>query len=332
MGGKNSKPLDERYLPEHFVQFKLFGIEGRIIKGARQALEAARQLLSVNFNEAESLVAKKPFILSSELPEVKDRHGRTLKDKNMTLFRVAAAAGAFNPRDMKTGEENYGLVERFAAKMSQDEVRNQLSAQFPPGWEEETAKRMKPYSDAIIEFGEAIINTHIPAGSTVAAECKPVVEHYLDTLKTISSKEVISTGLIFDLQLLIAARKYYSTNVHRFATLDKQDLFLVIGYGSLVDKVAPGDEPIIQRGTYPVMIEGELPARGLKFSSGLGASFFMDDLGWGVGRRGRRLALSGSGQASRAYFCQALGSLCQAKARVLKNLCSDRTIQWTAKR
>jgi hypothetical protein len=265
---------DKRYTSAHLTQFTLFGISGLSLVAPRQATEF---MLSLDFDKAEALVAQNLSILTCKIAEVKDRHGRTLI--NTTPFRATAAAGAFNPREMKAGEKNYGLVERFAERLSQAEVINQLSAQFPLGWEEATANRMKPYSDAVTEFGEAIINTPIPAGSTAAIACKPIVERYLAALKVIASNEVISIGLIFDLTPPLAAREYYANNFARFVTWDKRDLFLVIGYGSLLAKAASGDEPIIQHGIYQVMIEGKLPCGLVKFSPDMGVSLFIDDLG-----------------------------------------------------
>lgn len=254
---------DKRYTSAHLTQFSLFGISGLSLIAPRQAAEF---MLSVDFNKAETLVAQDPSILTRKIAAVKDPHGRTLV--NTTLFRATAAARAFNPREMKAGEKNYGLLERFAERLSQAEVINQMNDQFPPGWEAETTKRMKRYIDAVTAFGEAIINTIVPENSSVTLACKAAIENYHVTLKAIASEEVISTGLIFDISPVLAARDYYAVNFGRFGDTNKRAIFLTKGYVPLLFKVASGDDPIIRHEIYNVIVKGELPPEGKSSSSG----------------------------------------------------------------
>lgn len=280
---------DKTSTPKQRESFRLFSRNIQTLQAPRQAEEAAKQILLSNADKVLELVEKNPEILFCRIPEVTDpRPRRIFKDqrivllRNKTLLQVAGAAGEFNYKEMQADEKDYGIVERLSRFLPRKEVLNQLSAQFPPGWKEETARRMEAYSIALTIFAEAFINIQVPRDPIAIKEGTLIINNYWTSIETAANREV-TTGLIISPQVFRDAIRFFYDNDDRFGGWHhhKSNLYFVIGYGSL-QQLAIGDAPIIQSGIYRILECDEMPNRSISTTCpalALGIDFFVDDIG-----------------------------------------------------
>ena len=283
---------------------------------------AAQYILSGHLKETLDIVRMNPEVLRPVI-EATDPRGRRVKG---TLLRIAAAAGSFNPFKMDEKAVPHGIVEHLARLLPSETVKAQLKEQFPPGWEKKTTARMERYVDAAQTFGAEILAITVPEGSSLKAECKPLIDKFTKALES-DPEKVLTSGLIFDLQILTKIKRYFLDNKDNFGGWysDKSSLFWTVGYGSLLGLASADDAHLIQHGIYNVAELQQLPTRSLKFtdgssyySSGLGSSFFIDELG----RHRSDMALVNS-DAMRVDWISDIRS---TKKSEIKDLCSDRKV------
>lgn len=250
------------------------------------AVLAAHYVLWGHLDEVMAIVKMDRSVLKPII-EARDPMGRRVRG---TLLQIALAAGSVNPFEMSEREEPHGIAEHLARHLTKEEVKAQLEVQFPFNWEEKTTERMQLYVKAAITFGEKIIRTRVPAGSTLLVECQPIIDQYRISLAS-NLNEVVTSGLVLDPKIFFQMRRWFTQNLARFNgwNNDKMDLFWIVGYGSLLRLASADDAHIIRYGIKNVIKLHQRPDRSLILadgsfyytadaSSGLGSSFFIDDL------------------------------------------------------
>ncbi|OAI48515.1 hypothetical protein AYO45_04755 [Gammaproteobacteria bacterium SCGC AG-212-F23] len=270
----------------------LFGRNIQQLQASRKAQEVVAHGLLGNADAAEEEVRKNPYILHCVIPKIIDPRPRRsnpgkevvlMRDK--TVLQVMGAAGEFNYKEMKAEDKQYGIVERLSRYLPLEEVKKQLRAQFPPGWEKVTGKRLEAYTTALTTFAEGIIKTQVPAGSTVKTACEKIITLYWNALEAAANREV-TVGLIICSLIYYDGIKYFIDHFDDFGGWnEKSHLYWIVGYGS-AQSMALGDKPLIRRGLRYVFECGASPDRSFADSyylsnstSGLGRSFLICDDG-----------------------------------------------------
>lgn len=232
---------------------------------------AAYHILSGNPEEVERLVNQNPLILSCII-EVKDHLGRRVKG---TLLQIAALAGDFNIRDKKIPEKDHGMVERLRCYLPEEETTKQLLAIRPRGWKKETEKRMKPYLTALTRLIEDILKAKATSYRRLEAECKLCIETFKHSLIP-NPNHVITSGYIFDLQVLYTAMELFEKNINRLRGRysGKSDFFLVHGFGPLQACASVCDLQVFKEGIHNVINQDKLPNRSFNFTDRIPFSVF----------------------------------------------------------
>lgn len=270
---------------------------------ARIVTDAADHILWGRLDEAEALVQQYSSILKYSI-ETKDPCGRRVAG---TLLQIAAMAGDFNLKK-NAAENDDGMVERLtkAGGVSKEEVAKQLHAVlFSEEAKKENEQRNKRILAALIEFAENIIQTDLIGNNfeefkEAQAKYQLYINKFREALMP-DPNEVITSGFIFDSQILFEAAKWFEDkkNLDRFGGWRKlkSDLFWINGFGSLQNVVSARDAHVIREGIGNVVDEGRLPGRSLKNTDGssyfynssarkrLGVDFYLGYFG-GPGRRG----------------------------------------------
>jgi hypothetical protein len=307
-----------------------------------QAEKAARLLLLGHTITADAMVEANPLILTCVVDAPDHRRNKVRGD----LIQIAALAGDSNIRNKKLPEKDHGMVQRWSAHLPADEVAHKIRATRPPGWEEETAARMQPYMDAAIELLNDLVTMRQQAPQLAYAgyaafevACIVPITKFQDRLAAIPDEQpVITTGLIFDLQML---EKFIEDllvkNIDRLGGWDSvaSDLYAIKGFGGLQMCASVCDlQAMVHRGgLYHVIREGELPDRSLHFSSGvpqalvgLGDSFFVSVFAFRDRHSGGCLGARAEAFAGLLYF-GLYRTMFEKKQQHCNVLCNDPTIR-----
>jgi hypothetical protein len=217
-------------------------------------------------------------------------------------------------------EENMAeMIQRHLSALEDGEalIKEQITEQFPEGWEQKEKEREQRDKDALHEVISAIANSNTDKDCASALQ---KFRYYLEYMKN----EVIKTGKHFNHQLLVEAFKMYGEKYNDFGGLDsrKNNLFWreVIGF---IERYLPScDEQAFCQHTYYIVEDGEKLKRSLKFRVDSDLFFPLDfnpTFRWGndylMGRWLEVAAVGGWGRGR-------LQTLCQAKTSNLQNLCS----------
>lgn len=256
-----------------------------------------------------------------------------------TPLQIIAMAGDF---DLRTGikeEKHRGLFERLALAggLSEKEIVEQLKVITSDEAKKANETRNLRVLNAIIKFGESILKVKANK-EEFQILCQPIIEE-LEKDLTPNPEEVITSGFIFDPQILSSAVKWWlQDNIDRFGGSLKSlhsDAFCIYGLGKLQSKLCSRDAQATRASIDSVVRFGEIPARTLTNSdgscyfsqaSGLGSDFF-------IPYASVFFCLHGIADPARAYGAVLAPPLiniekfCNLKTEVLQNLCNIQTTQ-----
>ena len=160
-------------------------------------------------------------------------------------------------------EENMAeMIQRHLSALEDGEalIKEQITEQFPEGWDQKEREREKRDKDALHEIIAAI------AHSNTDEDCASALQKFRDYLEYMKN-EVIKTGKHFNHQLLVEAFKMHEEAYNDFGGWDsrKNNLFWrkVIGF---IERYLPScDAQAFCQGTYDIVENGEKLKRSLKF-------------------------------------------------------------------
>jgi hypothetical protein len=253
----------------------------------RLAARAGHLILHGDTERALSLCKAEPLILTCRI-EVKDHKGRRAIG---TLLQIAAMAGDCNVRRKQGSELDHGLVEQLALLIGVESV-NQIQAIRPLDWKNATKFRMQAYRNVAAEFINDLVDIVVPPDATyemVLLACQLPIDKFLKALDNINAQqEVITTGLIFDLRVLVHVSRLIYGSYKRFheSWHAKTELFMRIGFGNLQLCASACDIQAFSTGLHRIKHKKGLPDRSIQFTDGvppslleLGIQFYIDSSG-----------------------------------------------------
>lgn len=230
-------------------------------------VKAADHILFGRDHSAIKLAKKHPEILTGSI-ERKDPRGRKIKG---TLLQIAAATGNIETTD----EEKMSVVEQLKELLPANESKAQLDKWFHPGWENETNNRMSPIIAAVEEFIVGISSVierkhiHIPQSLFFSdtpyhgyhfkrKKLEPTFASCFHKLKTAclaNQDEVITSGLIFDFDVLAKMSERILKKLSDNNELNRTDQILWLRpLGLLQGLVSVCDAKFILKGFNPIKL------------------------------------------------------------------------------
>ena len=237
------------------------------------AMQIAHNLLwHLDIEETLEFARENPASLLVEI-EIKDPHGQRIRG---TPLQILAAAGDRNPRELKVGEKDYGLVEKLRDCFPKGSVdsEKQLTEWFKRDTDKtETRKTMAPYLEEIKTFCQDVIDSkEITDDNPFIASLLelPIVEKFRKALLP-DPEHVITSGLLFDLEIFLDFFKVWEANIPKLGgdwESIKSDFFATVVYTTLQTRMQRIDFEIFTTGFINVMQSYTLPKR-LDFSAGI---------------------------------------------------------------
>ncbi len=248
--------------------------------------EAVEHVLWARADEAVLLVEKNPTIMDMVI-EAKDPVGRRIEG---TLLQIAAMTGDVNLWKQSNEQDN-GMVERLivAGKLSNEEIVKQLTPIFSFNAMRKNEKRNSSILTALKEFTEGLIKMDEIEKETFEGfqkRCKPLIDTFRKSLKPNPNK-VMTSGYIFDIQILSQALRWYKNNCNRLGDgwQDwKCSIFMINGFGSLQNMLSVRDLQAALAGVEKNIKNKVIPPRSLfnkdgyifyNLNSSLGLDFYL---------------------------------------------------------
>jgi len=287
------------------------------VRAAALKKATARAFIAGNVPAGLALVRNNPWLLREEIEGTVVMGERSITLKG-TPLQMLARLGDFNPIEREENEEPIGGVEQllaldipmvdgFAGPLTADEIKSQLNAVFPPGWDsEDRMDSLKSAVEGLVSGIEALGIHHNASWDEMRPLAEGIVNRFRATIFNLPQPE---SGFVFD-------QRIFPWFIDRFWGDDgkqgwgkrlggewstKSDLLLVAGLGSLQAADTACGLQFHRRGAYKVVADKEVPKRSIHFSAGspnfysdLGGSFFLSLYNGSAGSRGpyRRLSLS----------------------------------------
>jgi hypothetical protein len=253
---------------QQYEQFKLFGQNLTSLVGKEAAL-AANLILrgeEKDVEDALALIKQKPILLHCPTEAV-DPLKRRVKG---TPLQIAAMAGDVNLKLEIPDEKDRGMVERLiaAGNLSKEEVTEQLQCITSDDAQRKNAARNQRVLAAIEKFGTGIGEIKADKNMNFVAfkelpEYTALVAQFEADLQP-DTKEIITSGYIFDPKVLQQAIKWFEDNVDKHFgdwLSSKTQGFWVNGVAKLQRKLSSRDVQIIKAGIDRLIDDGVLPAR-----------------------------------------------------------------------
>ncbi len=241
-------------------QFKLFGVKREyligqqvatlILRGGEIDIGKALHLVECNVDKYN------PHLVHCRIQAV-DPLKRSVEG---TILQIAAMAGDVGLKPGITNKKEQGAVERIiaAARLSQEEVAEQLKVVNSEEAIRENKARNKQILDAIKKFGEGIIALEYV--DELRQACQPLIDQ-LETDLRPDPQQVITSGYIFDPMILHEASHWYTENYARFGGQGKRDIFIINGYGKLQARLSARDAQVVFGGLRCFTNKPDVPPR-----------------------------------------------------------------------
>jgi hypothetical protein len=227
----------------------------------------------------ETLLSLKVTVQDSKVREVSG-----------TLLQIAARANSFDYTERERGycytgrREGGGFVEALSAYLTPEEVKEQLGVVFPPGWEEDMAKRRKAILDVLKEFYEKMLGLgpnkeapplvyelpeprggyvgdaddmkeifyHIEESSTNLSLLNGIIREFQENLLT-AAKKIGQTGYIFDPEIFYPIVELFDRPENRISWFNytyeinaRKSLFWVVAYDALQGLLVGEDHLLVK--------------------------------------------------------------------------------------
>jgi len=288
-------------------------------------IEKAENLLHrKNVDETLAFIQENPAVLDIAV-EVKDIHGQRIKG---TLLQILASAGEFNPIEMKPEEPPYGLLPLILSYFpDRDDLRDQLREWFSRPGEDATLQRMDRVREAIQTLIDEVADSKISDRDSLDEALLKglrIAEKFRKAIQP-DAKEVVTSGLVWDLQIFIDFMDIFKANSGRLGRTRtwsrKSDFVDAVVWLALQAESSVSHLEVYRKGICNVVDSGQLPSR-LDFSrnradlDGIGLSHFFGFYGdrFPV-HAGLRPRGGGGGEAARGLF----QNLCQTTASAIRS-------------
>jgi hypothetical protein len=267
-----------KFTVEQHTQFKLFGRHYKDLLHHPEATSLANLILcgkEEDVVKSLALVKNNPSLLHYHILAT-DPLGRKVQG---TPLQIAAMAGDVDLKKEILDEKDRGLVERLALAggLSKEQVAEQLEVITGSEAKQKNEKRNLRILTAIKVFGRAIHNINDDKFDVFQASCQPLITQLEQDLQA-DEKEIITSGYIFDTQILNTAAKWFQDNIKQFGhwSTVQSDVFWINGFGKLQSKLSSRDAQVVRAGVGFFVYDGILPARILNNPDGT-SYFFNSD-------------------------------------------------------